>query len=283
MAQILQGKPVVAALNERIISQVEALKSKGIEPKLACLRVGARPDDLSYERTVKKRAETLGILVEVFELSADSSEQQIADAIESINTDSSIHGCLMFRPLPKGVDEARLCNLLDANKDIDAITDQALGGVFLSQDSGFVPATAQACIEVLDFYGVDLAGKHVVVVGRSNVIGKPVAMLCLSRNATVTICHSKTVDLPSMIKLADVVICATGRARAYSAECFRPGQTVIDVGINFDEEGKMCGDVDFDAVEGIVDAITPVPGGLGSVTTSVTLSHVVEAAARQLQ
>jgi methylenetetrahydrofolate dehydrogenase (NADP+)/methenyltetrahydrofolate cyclohydrolase len=279
MVEVLKGKPVVDAMAERISAQAEGLRAKGAPPKICCLRVGARPDDLSYERTVLKRADALGLESVVRELDADATEFEVAAAIEDINADSSIHGCLMFRPLPKGMNEQRLCNLLAPEKDIDAICDAVLGSVFLGTSEGFVPATAQACIEVLDFYGIDLSGKHVVVVGRSNVIGKPVAMLCLARNASVTICHSKTTDLPAMMRAGDVVICATGRAKAYGSECFRPGQTVIDVGINFDTDGNMCGDVDFDAVVDVVDAITPVPGGLGSVTTSVTLEHVVRAAA----
>ena len=278
MAKLLLGKEVVDVMGERVVARVEDLKAHGVKPTLAIVRMGERPDDLSYERTAVKRAENLGVGIRSFQLDQDASEQELLEVIERVNEDDGIHGCLMFRPLPAHIDESRVCAALSVRKDVDGITRASLAGVFAGEGEGFPPATAQACLSMLDHYGVPVAGKRVVVVGRSLVIGRPVAAMFLNRDATVTVCHSRTVDLARVMREADIVVCATGRARAYGAECFRPGQTVLDVGINFDDAGQMCGDADFDAVEPVVDAITPVPRGLGSVTTSVTMEHVVRAA-----
>ncbi len=278
MAKLLTGKEVVASMNEGVISRVGALRARDVEPTLAIVRMGERPDDLTYERTAVKRAENLGVNVRRFVLDGHASEKELLDVIERVNDDEGIHGCLMFRPLPAHIDEVRACNELSVRKDIDGITRASLSSVFAGEGEGFPPATAQACFSMLEHYGIPAAGKRVVVVGRSLVIGRPAAAMFLNRDATVTVCHSRTENLPEVMCEADIVVCATGRARAYGAECFRPGQTVLDVGINFDESGSMCGDVDFKAVEPVVEAITPVPRGLGSVTTSVTIEHVVRAA-----
>ena len=282
MAELLLGKNVADAMKERVTARVEACKAKGVEPCLAFIRVGERPDDLSYQRGATKRAEAWGIATKEFVLPAEATQDELLAVIAQVNADDSVHGVLMFRPLPKAISDAAACAALDPAKDIDGITEGSLGAVFLDADKGFPPCTAQACIEICDHYGIDLKGKHVVVIGRSQVIGKPVAMMALRRNATVTICHSRTVNLAEITRQADVVICATGRAKAYGAENFAPGQTVLDVGINFDAEGNMCGDADFDAAEPIVGAITPVPRGVGSVTTAVLMEHVVTAAERCL-
>lgn len=279
MADLLLGKPVGDALSEKTAALAEELTAQGIQPTLAIVRVGERPDDLSYERGACKRAEALGIAVRKFLLPEDASQDDILAAIAQVNDDASIHGCLMFRPLPKGIDEAAVCNALDPAKDIDGITAGSLAGVFMDTGVGFPPCTAQACVEILDHYGFDVEGKSVAVVGRSLVIGKPVAMMLLARNATVTLCHSRSRELPAICREADIVVYATGRPRAYSLEHFSDGQTVLDVGINVDEEGNLCGDVDFAAAEPVVGAITPVPRGVGSVTTAVLMRHVVEAAA----
>ena len=244
------------------------------------MRVGANPDDLSYERMAIKRAESLDIAVQVFDYPENVDPELVAGDIKYINEDASIHGCLMFRPLPEYMDEQALCNMLVPHKDVDGISGAALGGIFIDDPDALPPATAEACIKVLDHYAIPLQGKRVVVVGRSLVIGKPVSMILLRHNASVTICHSKTLDLAEVTRQADIVICATGRARAFGAEYFTEGQIVLDVGINFDAEGHMCGDVDFEAVEPIVAAITPVPGGIGSVTTSCTMEHTVRSAER---
>lgn len=284
MAEILASKPVVQAMGDDIRPRVERLKELGITPTLAIVRVGNRPDDLSYERTAIKRAESLGIAIRVFELDEFVTEYELESQLHAINVDPSIHGCLLFRPLPTFMDEKKICDELAIEKDVDGISTAALGAVFTDSSEGFAPCTAEACIKMLDYYGIEIEGKHAVVVGRSLVIGKPVAMLLLKRNASVTICHSRTKDLHRMMRAADIVICATGRPHAYGPVHFSPGQTVLDVGINFDVNGNLCGDVDFDAVEPIVASITPVPGGIGSVTTSTTMEHTlcaVERAARQ--
>lgn len=280
MAKLLTGKEVVAKMREGLVARVEALAVKGVTPCLAIVRVGERPDDLSYERTAIKRAEGLGIAIDQRLLPADATTEELLEVIRAVNADDAVHGCLLFRPLPKHIDEELVCNELDPRKDIDGISARSLACVFSGMGEGFPPATAQACVEMLDYYGIDAAGKRVVVLGRSLVIGKPVAMMMLDRNATVTICHSRSENLAGVCREADIVICATGRARAYGEEFFRVGQVILDVGINFDAEGNLCGDVNFAEAELVVDAITPVPGGLGSVTTSVTMAHVVEAAER---
>ncbi len=278
MAELLKGKPVVDSMALDLGARIEALGSAGVTPTLALVRVGQRPDDLSYERTARKRAESLGIAVRPYELEEFAPQAAIEAAIHEVNADPDVHGCLLFRPLPSFVDESHVCELLDPKKDIDGITLASLASVFTDGHRGYPPATAAACIELLDFYQVPLEGKHVVVVGRSLVVGKPVSMMLLRRNASVTICHSKTEHLAGIMRSADVAICATGRARAFGAEFFSPGQTVLDVGINFDTQGNLCGDVDFAEVEPVVGAVTPVPGGIGTVTTSVTMAHTVAAA-----
>ena len=282
MSKLLLGKPVADAMTEDLAVRVDALKAAGVQPVLAIVRVGERPDDLSYERGVAKRAQSVGVDVRPFVLAEDASQQQLEAVIRQVNEDASIHGCLMFRPLPAHLDEDAACALLAPEKDVDAISPAALAGVFADLQGAFAPSTAVACMKVLDHYGIDPEGRKVAVIGRSLVIGKPVAMLLLARNATVTICHSRTRDLAEAVREAEIVICATGRARAYGADFFREGQTVIDVGINVDAEGKLCGDVDFEAVEDLVDAITPVPRGVGSVTSAVTVGHTVQAAERAL-
>ena len=281
MALSMKSKPVVDALRANLEPRVVRLKEAGVTPTLGIVRVGERPDDLSYERTAIKRADSLGIATRVYALDAQSTEEALLEQLCVINDDPEIDGCLMFRPLPEFVDEKKACDTLVIHKDIDGISTASLGAVFSDDPDVFAPCTAEACLTMLDHYDVPLAGKHVVVVGRSLVIGKPVAMLLLKRNASVTMCHSKTEDLRALTRQADIVICATGRPKAFDHTYFSPGQTVVDVGISFDDEGNLCGDVDFADVEPVVGAITPVPGGIGSVTTSVTMEHTVLAAERQ--
>ena len=283
MATIWKGAEVNSSLNARIMKDVEALKARGITPTLAIVRVGERPDDLSYERGAVKRAEALGVAVAKCALPVDVTQEVLLQVIRDINVDSKIHGVLLFRPLPKHLDEALICNTLVPEKDIDGITELSLAGVFAGKPLGFAPCTPSACIEILDHFGVDCTGKKAVVIGRSLVVGKPVAMMLVKKNATVTICHTRTADLPAVCREADILIAAAGKAGMVGADFVRPGQLVIDVGINWNEqEQKLCGDVDFEAVSPIVEAITPVPGGVGTVTTSVLIGHVVEAAKRTL-
>ena len=280
MAMLLKGAEVASALNERISAEVRQLKENGVSPILALVRVGARADDLAYERGLMKRAEAVGVSVRQFLLPEDAGERELLDVVRRINGDAALHGCLIFRPLPKGIDDEKIRAALAPEKDVDGITDGSLAGVFAGAGRGFPPCTAQACIEVLDYYGFGMQGKNVVVIGRSLVVGKPVAMMLLKRNATVTICHTKTANMAETARRADLLIVAAGRAGVVGAEYVSPGQTVLDVGINFTPDGGMVGDVDFEAVESIVGAVTPVPGGVGTVTTSVLMGHVMEAAIR---
>ena len=281
MAKLLLGKEVTAALNERIKKNVAALQEKGIAPKLAFVRVGERPDDVSYERGAVKRCETLGVSYEKFVLPGDCSQEELMSTIDRLNKDEEIHGILMFRPLPKHLDEDAVIAALDPEKDVDGITAGSMAGVFMGTNQGFPPCTPQACMEILDYYGIDCTGKEAVVIGRSLVVGKPAAMMLLKKNATVTLCHTRTVDMASVVKEADIVIVAAGKAGVVDGTYLSEGQIVIDVGIHVNEEGKLCGDVKFDEAEPIVDMITPVPGGVGSVITSVLVGHVVEAAMRK--
>jgi methylenetetrahydrofolate dehydrogenase (NADP+)/methenyltetrahydrofolate cyclohydrolase len=282
MATILKGAPVVAAMNEASAARCEALKAKGITPTLAIVRVGNREDDLSYERGVTKRCAATGVEVRQFLLPEDATQEALLAVLEQVNKDTGIHGCLLFRPLPQQMDDATIRAALAPEKDVDGITEVSLAGVFTGAQRGFAPCTAQACVEILDYYQVPLSGKRAVVVGRSLVVGKPAAMLLDCRNATVTMCNSRTQNLDALCREADVVVVAMGRMGAVGGDCFRAGQTVVDVGIHVNEAGKLCGDVRFDQAEPVVEAITPVPGGVGTVTNSVLVRHVIEAAERTL-
>ncbi|MEE0135032.1 bifunctional 5,10-methylenetetrahydrofolate dehydrogenase/5,10-methenyltetrahydrofolate cyclohydrolase [Blautia stercoris] len=281
MAKRLLGKEVTAALNERIKADAEALKAKGVNPTLCIIRVGENESDISYERGATKRCETLGVACEKILLPEDVSQEELLATIDKVNKNDQIHGVLLFRPLPKYLDQSVIENALDPAKDVDCMTDGSMSGVFTGKNVGFPPCTPQACMEILDHYGIDCTGKKAVVVGRSLVVGKPAAMMLIKKNATVTVCHTRTVDMPSVVREADIVIVAAGRAGVVDDTYLRAGQVVIDVGINVNAEGKLCGDVDFEKAEPIVEAITPVPGGVGSVTTSVLVGHVVEAAKRK--
>lgn len=281
MAAVLRGAPIAAQIADEVKVRVDALRERGVVPTLAVIRVGARPDDLSYERSIRKRAEASGIALTVVELAEDCSQEELLGAIRSANEDGRVHGILLFRPLPKGLDEDAACRVLDPAKDVDCLTASSLFGVFSGQDVGFPPCTAQAVIEVLERSQVPLAGANVTVVGRSLVVGRPVSMMLQARDATVTMCHTKTRDLPAACRQADVLVVAAGAAGVIGPDAVRPGQVVVDVGVNWDEAaGRLVGDVRFDEVEPIVSAITPVPGGLGAVTTAVLCEHVVAAAER---
>ena len=283
MAEILKGAPVTAALNEKMTAEVAALKEQGVIPTLAILRVGERKDDLSYETGAMKRCAAVGVEVRNVVLPADVCQEDFDVALEQLNTDDSVHGILMFRPLPKQLDSERARQMLNPAKDVDGCTDGSLAGVFTNTKVGFAPCTAQAAIEILDYYGIDCTGKRAAVIGRSLVVGRPVSMMLMHKNATVTTCHTKTVDMPTVTREADILIVCAGQMESIGAEYVREGQTVVDVGIGWNEEkGKLCGDVKFEEAEPVVGAITPVPGGVGTVTTSVLVSHVVEAAKRTL-
>lgn len=278
MAEILRGAPVADALTQKLISEVEDLKEKGVIPTLATVRVGERGDDIAYERGATKRSEKIGIDVKHFVLPEDISQDSLISTLNEINIDKNIHGVLLFRPLPKHIDDNIVRNALSPEKDIDGITDASMAGVFTQNALGYPPCTPAACMEVLDFYNIETTGKKAVVIGRSLVVGKPAAMMLIAKNATVTICHTKTSDMPSVCKDADILIVSAGRAGVVDKDYLSKGQTVLDVGINVDDEGKMCGDVNFADAEAMVDNITPVPGGIGTVTSTVLAKHVVEAA-----
>lgn len=280
MATILKGAPVVAAMNEANAALCAQLQQKGIQPTLAILRVGEREDDLSYERGVIARCGKVGVAVRQFILPADATQEQLLEQIAQINADDAIHGCLLFRPLPKQFDDRTIRAALAPEKDIDGITDGSLAGVFTNTNLGYAPCTAQACLEILKYYGVPLCGKRAVVIGRSLVVGKPAAMMLDKENATVTLCNSRTQNLPQLCQQADIVVVAMGKAGAVDGSFLRSGQTVVDVGIHVGADGKLCGDVDFASAEPVVESITPVPGGVGTVTTSVLVGHVVQAAAK---
>ena len=278
MAEHWKGAPVAQALTERLIVKANQLKVQGIVPTLAIVRVGERPEDLSYERGALKRCEKVGIRVRQFTLPEESSHGDLLAVIEQINADREIHGCLLFRPLPPQIDEAAICAALDPAKDVDGITAGSLAAVFTGSGAGYPPCTAQACMEILEHYGCDLTGKRAVVVGRSLVVGKPLSMLLLGKNATVTLCHTRTADLAAECRRAEVLIAAAGRANMIGRDHLAPGQLVLDVGINVDENGNLAGDVDFSSADEIVGAVTPVRGGVGAVTTSVLAAHVLQAA-----
>ena len=278
MAEHWKGAPVAQALTERLAARADQLKVQGIVPTLAIVRVGERPEDLSYERGALKRCEKVGVRVRQFTLPKESSHGDLLEVIRQINADREIHGCLLFRPLPPQMDEEAICAALDPAKDVDGITAGSLASVFAGSGAGYPPCTAQACMEILNYYGCDLTGKRAVVVGRSLVVGKPLAMLLLGKNATVTLCHTRTADLAAECRRAEVLIAAAGRANMIGRDHLASGQLVLDVGINVDEEGNLVGDVDFAAADAIVGAVTPVPGGVGAVTTSVLAAHVLQAA-----
>ena len=277
MGQIIKGKPVADAITAELQKDVEALKAQGITPKLKIVRVGAREDDLAYERGALSRMEKCGIAAEVLELPVDIEQADFVKALKAVNDDPAVHGILLFRPLPKQLDMEEIKFVVDAVKDIDCMNPLNAEKIFEGDKTGYPPCTSQACVEILDHYGVELKGKNVAVVGRSMVVGKPLAMLLLDKNATVTICHSRTADLPAVCRQNDVVIAAVGRAEMVKGDFINEVTVVIDVGINVNAEGKLCGDVKFDECVDKASMITPVPAGVGSVTTSVLAKHVVKA------
>ena len=291
MAILLLGKEVTDALNGKLMERTAALREKGIVPTLAIVRCGANPSDLSYEKGATKRAELVGVAVKKYELPEDVTKEALLATIDEINADAAIHGVLMFRPLPKHLkgDQNEICNRLDPKKDVDCMTDLSNAGVFEGRtDLGYAPCTPEACMEILDYYGIDCKGKSAVVIGRSLVVGKPAAMMLMGKHATVTVCHTKTVNTAEVARSADILVSSAGVLGSLTKDFVRPGQVVIDVSINWDPnkpnskggKGAIAGDAVFEEVEPIVEAITPVPGGVGSVTTSVLMKHVVEAAER---
>ena len=275
--QIIKGKPVADKISEELIKEVDLLVKEGINPKLTIVRVGARSDDLSYERGALKRCQNIGITTEVLELAEDITQEEYIDVLKRVNDDKNVNGILCFRPLPKHLNEEVIKYVIAPEKDVDCFSPINSAKVMEGDKSGFPPCTPTAVVEILKHYNVDLKGSKVTVLGRSMVVGKPVSMLLLSEHATVTICHSKTKNLSGVAAEADVLIAAIGRAKMVDESFVKDGAVVIDVGINVDEEGNLCGDVDTNAVLDKVSMITPVPAGVASVTTSILAKHVVKA------
>ena len=287
MAKQLLGKEVNEALVAALQARTAALETKGVKATLGIIRLGENPSDLSYERGATKRAEEVGVAVKNYILPEDASKEDVLKVIDEVNADASVHGVLMIRPLPKHLkaDQDEICNRLDPKKDVDSMTHMSNAGVFEGQDLGYAPCTPAACMEILDYYGIDCKGKNAVVIGRSLVVGKPAAMMLMGKNATVTVCHTKTVNTAEICKKADIIVTAAGVLGSLTKDFVSEGQIVIDVSMNWNPEkitskgkGGMSGDCVYDEVEPIVGAITPVPGGVGAVTTTVLMKHVVEAA-----
>ena len=280
--QELRGMPVAKAMLECLRDEVIQLKDEGITPKLAIVRVGEREDDLSYEKGLYKRFEAAGALAETIVLPQEVRQEELENTISELNREPSVHGILLFRPLPSSLNERRIQKLIAVDKDVDCMTEANIAYVFAGDRQGFPPCTSQAVVEILDYYGIDVCGKKVTIVGRSMVIGRPLAMQLLKKNATVTICHTKTQNLEEECRGADILIACAGVPRIITRSFVRQGQVVIDVGIHVTETG-LCGDVDYAEVSDMTASITPVPGGVGSVTTSVLLKNTIEGAKRQVE
>jgi methylenetetrahydrofolate dehydrogenase (NADP+)/methenyltetrahydrofolate cyclohydrolase len=278
LVTLLKGAEAAKAISAKLQENAARLKAQGVIPCLAILRLGTREDDLSYERGAIKRCETVGVAVRTVTLPEDVPQTVLIGEIQRLNQDAGIHGILLFRPLPAGLDDGAVRQAILPAKDVDGVTDGSLAAVYSGSGGGYPPCTAQACVELLKHYQIPLKGKRAVVVGRSLVIGKPVSMLLLAEHATVTICHSRSENLPEICREADILVVAAGKAGMVGGESVRPGQIVLDVGIHADAAGKLCGDVRFDEAAAVAEAITPVPGGVGSVTTAILVSHVIEAA-----
>lgn len=277
----LKGAAVSAKIKEQV---EEGLKALGIQdqehgPKLAIIRVGERPDDMSYERGAKKKLESFGLRAESFVFPENISDEMFKQEFQAINQDPDVTGILLLRPLPKQICEKDIEKMIDPAKDLDGISPENIAKVFAGDESGFAPCTAEAVVQVLKANEIPITGRRVTVVGRSMVVGKPLAMLMVKENATVTICHTRTADLKGTCRNAEILVAAAGRAKMLDGSFVGPDAVVIDVGINVDENGKLCGDVDFDSIQAQAAMATPVPGGVGAVTTAVLAAHLVRAAA----
>ena len=279
MGRVLYGAPAVSELDKETEKRVRGLKAKGIVPCLAVLRVGEDAGALSYERGTLKCCNRVGIAVKKVVLPADTAQEKLTETIEELNRDEKVHGVLILTPLPKSLDKEAACAALAVKKDVDGVTAGAMAKVYSGTGEGFAPCTAEAVLEMLRFYQIALSGKKAAVIGRSLVVGRPTAMLLMQADATVTLCHSKTENTAEIVREADIVVAAVGKAESLGKEYFRPGQIVIDVGTNWSESRqKLVGDVKYEEAAPLVMAVSPVPGGVGSITTSILASHVVQAA-----
>lgn len=271
----LRGKKVSDGIKEYVSKELETLS---FVPKLAIIRVGENPDDMSYERGATKKLKSFGLDVASYVFPQDISDEDFKKAFKDINEDDEVTGILLLRPLPRTINEKDIENMIDPKKDLDGISPINIAKVFAGDTTGFSPCTAEAVIEVLKAYDIELTGKRVTVVGRSMVVGKPVSMLLLKENATVTMTHTRTVDLKKTCSDAEIVVAAAGRAKMLNSDYCGQDAVMIDVGINVDENGKLCGDVDYATLDGKASAATPVPGGVGTVTTAVLAKHLIQAA-----
>lgn len=278
MATVMKGVEVARAMKEHLIEKRTWLQEKGINPRLTIVRVGARPDDLAYERGALKRMELVGIDCHVLELPEQITQAELEAAFRKVNEDPKVHGILLFLPLPNHLNEEPLKEMIDPCKDVDCMSPVNAYKVFAGEKDGFAPCTAEAVVEMLEHFQIPLEGKNVTLIGRSMVVGKPLSMLLLGKNATLTICHTKTKALAKQCRQADVLVAAAGKAAMITGDMLSEGVVVADVGINVDESGALCGDVDYASAEVKASAISPVPGGVGSITTSVLAKHVLRSA-----
>lgn len=274
MAQILDGKAIAKVLREEVKQEVSALKERGINPKLDVILVGDDPASVVYAKSKEKACNNQGIDFELHVLPADSSEDSVVELIESLNANPDVHGIMIELPLPKHMSKERIMSAVRPDKDVDGVH-PINRGYILSGEEGLFPATPISCIELMLRSGVEIAGKHVVIVGRGETVGKPLVFLILKHNATVTICHSRTPDLGYHTRQADIVIAAVGKAKLITKDMVKPGAIVVDAGIN-EVEGGICGDVDFDGVQEVASWISPVPGGVGSLTTALIMKNVLK-------
>lgn len=281
MANILKGAPAAKAIGEAVKEKISMLKNMGTVPKLAILRVGDKPDDIYYENAASKKAAMFGVEVLKTAFPESVDQERLEEEVHKLNRDETVNGVLVLKPLPGHIDSIRISELLLPEKDVDGITPYSMASVYSGGGGGYPPCTAEAAVELLKYYNIPLAGKSAVIIGRSTVIGRPAAMLLLKENATVTVCHTKTLNIGDITKNADIIITAAGKAGSLRENMTAPGQTVIDVSMNESAGGSMCGDADFERVSNVVENITPVPGGVGALTTAVLLSHTVDAALKK--
>lgn len=283
MAEIIKGKPVADAISEELIAQVQELKGQSIVPKLAIVRVGERPDDLSYEKGAVNRCGKIGIETQIVALEESVTQEEFIQELERLNQDASVNGILIFRPLPKHIDESRIKYIISPQKDVDAFSPVNMGKLMEGDQSGFAPCTPTAVMEIMKHYEIPVRGSNIAVMGVSMIVGKPLIAMLINDRATVTVTHRSTKEIDEVTSKADILIVAAGAPKLVKSKAVKKGAIVIDVGINVDEEGKLCGDVDFEEVESQASKITPVPGGVGSVTTTILAKHTIKACRQQHQ
>lgn len=282
-AEVLRGNKVAKSLEPKINDIAEKLTASGIKPTLAIIRIGNKQDDLYYQQSAEKRCAALGIAVEIYAYDCGITLEELTNEIINLNLDEAIHGVLIMRPLPAHIDDSAVCCALDPLKDVDGITDSSLAGVIKNEDKGFAPCTAEACIELLDYYNINVKGSRAVVVGRSLVVGKPLALMLTSLDATVTVCHTKTKNLAEVTREADILVAAAGKIGLITKEHIKTGAAVIDVGVTPTGQGGFAGDADYESVIQTASAVTPVPGGVGTITSTILALHTLKAALRQAE